>query len=836
MLQILDVLLTTRQEKENYERVNHANAFELIPSAKGATYEEISDGKPVLFLAIKFLAEYDTDPEYSIINEKSFGKAQSFVNRALLQEAKNNDFEVLSVSCIRDADAVDFKSGLIVNVLIDNNGLTLSDIQRSNIDKAIKTLMGQGVRKTLPRENRFSQPNFTSQKPNASGKVEFNEVPTNISNNTIENKAQSNNNFNNNPNNTTNSNSKWDDMEDFIDESSPSALHRNNNTEDDYNNKSLRPAITSSSQQVGPQNNHNAVAPSNNVPNGQQTATVTKRINPNFKSKKNGLSLNTLRSALNAAANVPKIEEPVVKIEEPVVNNADNINVKANNMENNNTNILDNNYTNNQTESSGKINNYNEQAVVSKEIENNNIGNKVIVDESNYYHNAVPERYYVRDVNINTSGIDKQKEAYDNATLDKPFLNSIDHYVPESDVKKLEQDWPIYEIYEEDEFIQTTSSKDRIKQAFSQIMRYFTENEHGNLVRVIKAQDDIEIDNFIKKIDTYIDSYIKLPTEDLPYLRDKVYRALFSYYVLTPAIQDKAVSDIRILAPDNINVKVHGDHYTAKGLQFLDEMDYMRFIETLLIRNRVDTSNPILVFTDKDFHPDYILRFNVCLPSINSTGLPYLHIRKVPKKKTTLADLIDAKMLDEKIALYLLDKVINSRGIVFAGPSASGKTTLMNALVDYIPKEKSILCIQESEELFSNVHPNAYFQHMLKDKYGNTIIGLSELGQNGLLCDSGYFIIGECKGKEVRDLLRASNTGHKCWCSVHAQNTRETIPRLADYVKYGADYTLQEATRMLKDLEVIIYIQGFKVTEISEIVGYDDEKHLMIYKSIYKRD
>ena len=68
--------------------------------------------------------------------------------------------------------------------------------------------------------------------------------------------------------------------------------------------------------------------------------------------------------------------------------------------------------------------------------------------------------------------------------------------------------------------------------------------------------------------------------------------------------------------------------------------------------------------------------------------MPYLHIRKVPKKKTTVSDLIKAGMMDKKIAAYILDKVMSAKGMVFSGPSACGKTTAINACIDYIPKEK----------------------------------------------------------------------------------------------------------------------------------------------------
>ncbi len=430
---------------------------------------------------------------------------------------------------------------------------------------------------------------------------------------------------------------------------------------------------------------------------------------------------------------------------------------------------------------------------------------------------------------------DIQNKAYIQATDSTPFLNAIDNYIPTFNINTLTEDAPIYDIHEEDEFLETTASKAKIKTTFDKVMDFFTNNERTSVRRTLN--EEIPQDQFMLDVKMYVDKYCQIPEEDKPMFMDKLKRAFFSYYVLTPAIMDENISDIRVLSPDNINVKVYGKHYIASNLKFINSEDYIRFIEGLIIRNKVTIGESnILLFTDKDYNPDYILRFNICLPTINSTGLPYIHIRKVPKNKTTMSDLIKAGMLDKKIASYLLDKIATSKGIVFAGPSASGKTTLMNACIDYIPKSESVLCIQESEELFSNVHPNIYFQHILKYPNGETKVGLSELGQNGLVCDSGYFIIGESKGKEVRDLLRASNTGHKCWTSVHSQSSKETITRLADYVKYGADYSFKEAVRMLKDLEVIIYIQNFKIMEITEIIGYDDEKEQIIYKPIYRRN
>lgn len=463
------------------------------------------------------------------------------------------------------------------------------------------------------------------------------------------------------------------------------------------------------------------------------------------------------------------------------------------------------------------------KTTLTKKIDNNNKFTTANGTEGTFIHSIFDGKYGKNQY---------QENAYMNSNEETPFLNVIDDYIPSFDINELEAADPVYKIYEADEFIQTTSSKQKIRKEFNTVMSYFMENEATSVRRVLSGE--IEVDNFMMDVKMYLDKHSQIPEEDRAMFEEKIKNAFFSYYVLTPAIFDPDISDIRVLAPDNINVKVKGKHYTASNLKFINESDFNRFINGLIIKNKIRVNSPILVFTDKDFNDEYILRFNLCLGHINSTEAPYLHIRKVPKDKMSLSKLIDAKMLTPKIAKYLLDKVATSRGLVFSGPSASGKTTLMNALVDYVPKDKSILCIQESEEMFSKIHPNAYFQHMLKDAHGDILIGLSELGKNGLLCDSGYFIIGECKGSEVRDLLRASNTGHKCWCSVHAQSSKETIPRLADYVKYGADYSYKEAVRMLKDLEVIVYIENFKVKEITEIAGYDEDKERIIYRPVYR--
>lgn len=75
--------------------------------------------------------------------------------------------------------------------------------------------------------------------------------------------------------------------------------------------------------------------------------------------------------------------------------------------------------------------------------------------------------------------------------------------------------------------------------------------------------------------------------------------------------------------------------------------------------------------------------------------------------------LINAGMMDITTANYLIEQAKSARGILYTGKGASGKTTLMNELLEYIPVYRSGLTIQENEELFSDTHPDMMFQHIV---------------------------------------------------------------------------------------------------------------------------
>lgn len=381
----------------------------------------------------------------------------------------------------------------------------------------------------------------------------------------------------------------------------------------------------------------------------------------------------------------------------------------------------------------------------------------------------------------------------------------------------------------EDEF-ESDAKFENLEASLENLIDYFTRVEMQHLNRMERGI--ISKEAFLHEVVSYLDMQ-GITGEAQAELIDRFKRFLWSYDILDDLINDRDVSDIKVISPDIIRVKVLGKRKTA-DLKFRSDKAYTRFVERVAIKNKVNLSdqNAIQNFVDKHSNPNFILRFDVTTPFVNSVNTPYMHIRKIPKQKYKIEELIEAKMMSRETADYLLNAAANRDGILFTGKGASGKTTIMNVLLDYIPEDKSGLVIQENEELFSD-HPDLMFQHTVLNKgEGKINYDLKDLARNGLLADLDYFVIGEIKGGEALYFLNAAYTGHRCWASVHGASSTEALNKLVDYIKYASDYSREDALQMLTHINTVVFMESFKVKEIAEVVGWDDEKKDLIYNKI----
>lgn len=371
-----------------------------------------------------------------------------------------------------------------------------------------------------------------------------------------------------------------------------------------------------------------------------------------------------------------------------------------------------------------------------------------------------------------------------------------------------------------------------MRKILKECRNYLLENETRIINQISRNQvDKKELRNVLRR-------YLlgrKIEEKKIENILDSFELYIFKYAELNELIEDDDISDIKILSKDITRIKKNGKRYTS-DLKFESNQEVNNLINFIAVKNQVNLSNinAIQVVTDKESYDNCILRINISTQYINSAETAYLHIRKIPKSKKDLDKLQDVGMITKEEKEYLREKIKKGCSIVLTGKGASGKSTMLNALIDEIPFDKSGLVIQESEELFTNKHPDMMFQKVRYNKgEGRVQYTLKDLAINGLLVDLDYFIIGEIKGGEALYFLNASYTGHACISTVHGNNSHEALNKLADYIKYESDYSRNEILSMLKDIDVIVYMKDFQAREISETKGYDYENQKILYNTVF---
>ena len=316
---------------------------------------------------------------------------------------------------------------------------------------------------------------------------------------------------------------------------------------------------------------------------------------------------------------------------------------------------------------------------------------------------------------------------------------------------------------------------------------------------------------------------------------------IFGYYVLTPLILSKEVSDIKVLDYNHIVVKANGERYLT-DVSFYSEEDYRTWYDRILRIHRLGKAEEFALghCTDRKGVDAFYLRIDVQLSYITSTEKNNLHIRKMPKEKLTWEYLKENGMIDDDGMAYLKDRILAGYGFLISGRGGSGKSTLLNNMLDWIPFNQSILVSQESDELYSNVHPQMQFEHTMTVRKNDVIteFTLEDELRLGLLQDIDNFVIGEIKGGEALHVFTtAMSTGARFFGTIHSNDAKTSVRRLAQCARYVSDYPMETLEEMLSVMPfVLIHMSHFSIDEIVEIEGWDSKADKLIFKTVYRKE
>lgn len=312
----------------------------------------------------------------------------------------------------------------------------------------------------------------------------------------------------------------------------------------------------------------------------------------------------------------------------------------------------------------------------------------------------------------------------------------------------------------------------------------------------------------------------------------QVYSSIRGLGILDTILKDDTITEVMINGPDNIFIEKKG-RLTKLEKRFESEKRLEDIIQRIVgsAGREVNQANPIV-----DTRLEDGSRVNVVLPPVSLVG-PVVTIRKFSKTPMTIEQLIKYGSITKEIAEVLRILVEAKYNIFIAGGTGSGKTTFLNALSNFIPKDERIITIEDSAELqIVNIDNIVSLETRNANTAGTGQISIKDLIKSSLRMRPERIIVGEVRGGEALDMLQAMNTGHDGSLSTgHANSTADMLSRLETMVLQGASGMPLSAIRgqIASALDIIVFLSRLrdhsrKTLEITEVLGLDEYGNIML--------
>lgn len=323
-----------------------------------------------------------------------------------------------------------------------------------------------------------------------------------------------------------------------------------------------------------------------------------------------------------------------------------------------------------------------------------------------------------------------------------------------------------------------------------------------------KLSED-ELRSFVVKAinDLCEKSQVPLTDHERNIMVREIVGAVVSLGPLRTLVEDHHISEIMVNGPKAVYIQKQG-RIELTNIKFDDTRHLIHVIQKMLAAagssRRVDESSPYVDFSLRDGS-----RVNVLLPPCSLIG-PVVTIRKFSSDIATMEDLLKLKMLNEKMAAFLIAAIKAKINIVFCGATGTGKTTILNVLSRHIPKNERIITIEDTGELRLLQEHVVSLQSKPMNIEGKGAISIRELFVNSLRMRPDRIILGEVRGEEALDLIQSITSGHTgSLAIVHAASSEDCFNRIVTMLLMsGIRLSTEEIKRQVAQaIDLIVHVE-----------------------------
>jgi flagellar protein FlaI len=310
-------------------------------------------------------------------------------------------------------------------------------------------------------------------------------------------------------------------------------------------------------------------------------------------------------------------------------------------------------------------------------------------------------------------------------------------------------------------------------------------------------------------------------------------RDFLGYGIIDVLIRDPNIEDISC---DGTAIPIYVWHRYHESIptnvKYYSKEELDAFITRLAYKagHQISVSRPIL----EGALPEGF-RVHLTLEEISKRGDTFT-IRKVRANPFTVIDLIKFGTISPHMAAYFWILIENSRSLIVAGATASGKTALLNSISTFIRPEMKVITIEEVREL--RLHEN-WIPMVTRPSFQKGIqeVTLFDLLKSSLRQRPDYIVVGEVRGEEAYTLFQSISVGHGGLCTIHAENVETVEKRLLTK-------PMNIPPMLIPMMNVIVLIRRTKLHEttvrrvlnVSEITGVDDKTRRANFKKVYEWD